>query len=198
MERDEWRLVERARDGELAAFRELVERYKQKIYYLALDLTSNRHDAEDLSQEVFIKAYRSLDSFRGDSKLSSWLYRIAVNTCVNMRRKKALTAMSLRGDFSDTSDNETSVGGGGYSHDPERSAESSLIQMHIDRALRRLPPRQRSVFVLRHYHDLPLKEIAGILKISEGTVKSLLFRSIRRLQEELAFYRRDLGLEESS
>ena len=71
---DENVLIQRARNGESAAFRELVERYQKKIYYLSLDLTGNHHDAEDLSQEVFIKAFRSLDGFRGDEKLSSWLY----------------------------------------------------------------------------------------------------------------------------
>jgi RNA polymerase sigma-70 factor (ECF subfamily) len=194
MENDERRLVERACNGDLAAFRELVERHQQRVYFLALDLTGNHHDAEDVSQEVFIKAYQSLHAFRGDAKLSSWLYRIAVNACINKRRKKSLSVMSLQENFDDSTavDVPFSVG-----DNPERSAESSLMQVHIERALRRLPARQRAVFVLRHYHDLPLKEIAHILKISEGTVKSLLFRGIRRLQKELAFYRRDLGLEES-
>ena len=72
-------LVECAHNGEMGAFRELVERYKKKVYYLSFDLTGNHHDAEDLSQEVFIKAYRSLKNFRGDAKLNSWLYRINRN-----------------------------------------------------------------------------------------------------------------------
>lgn len=185
-------LVERARKGEMGAFRELVERYKKKLYYLSLDLTGNHHDAEDLSQDVFIKAYRSLKNFRGDAKFNSWLYRIAVNTCISQKRKKSLSSMTLQEDFDGDSDQQhfnekTSI------HNPERTAEAGLMQQHINHALQRLTPRERSVFVLRHYNDLPLKEIAHILKITEGTVKSMLFRAIQRLQKELAFYRKEIS-----
>jgi len=188
---DEQVLVERARNGEIGAFRELVERYKKKIYYLALDLTGNHHDAEDLSQEVFIKAYRSLKNFRGDAKFNSWLYRIAVNTCISQKRKKSLSSMTLQEDFDSETDQKHFTEGASF-HNPERSAEAGLIQQHINNALQRLTPRERSVFVLRHYNDLPLKEIAHILKISEGTVKSMLFRAIKRLQKEVSFYRKEI------
>lgn len=184
-------LIQRARNGEIGAFRELVERYKKKIYYLSLDLTGNHHDAEDLSQEVFIKAYRSLKNFRGDAKFNSWLYRITVNTCISQRRKKSVAAMTLQEDF-DSDNSPQFFNQGESSRNPERSAEAVLMQQHIDHALQQLTPRERSVFVLRHYNDLPLKEIAQVLKISEGTVKSMLFRAIQRLQKELAFYRKEI------
>jgi RNA polymerase sigma-70 factor (ECF subfamily) len=184
-------LVERARNGEMGAFRELVERYKKKIYYLSLDLTGNHHDAEDLSQEVFIKAYRSLKNFRGDAKLNSWLYRITVNTCISQRRKKSVSVMTLQEDFDGESSPQYQLSEGGVNHNPELSAEAGLMQQHIDKALQRLTPRERSIFVLRHYNDLPLKEIAQILKITEGTVKSMLFRAIKKLQKQLSFYRED-------
>jgi RNA polymerase sigma-70 factor (ECF subfamily) len=189
---DEQVLVQRARNGEMGAFRELVELYKKKIYYLALDLTGNHHDAEDLSQEVFIKAYRSLKKFRGDAKLNSWLYRITVNTCISQRRKKSVAAMTLQENFESDSSHQDFKNGESI-HNPERDAESGLIQQHIEQALQQLTPRERSVFVLRHYNDLPLKEIAQILKITEGTVKSMLFRAIQRLQKELSFYRNELS-----
>lgn len=86
---------------------------------------------------------------------------------------------------------------GHSSNNPEQEAESSITQMHIDKALKSLAPRERSIFVLRHYNDMPLKEIAATLRISEGAVKSILFRALKRLQRELAFYRRDLGMEEA-
>lgn len=188
---DEQALVQRARNGEMSAFRELVEQYKKKIYYLSLDLTGNHHDAEDLSQEVFIKAYRSLKSFRGDAKFNSWLYRIAVNTCISQKRKKSVSAMTLQDDFESESASQN-FGPGGTTHNPERHAEAGLMQQHIENALQQLTPRERSIFVLRHYNDLPLKEIAHILKISEGAVKSMLFRAIQRLQKELAFYKKEI------
>jgi RNA polymerase sigma-70 factor (ECF subfamily) len=188
---DEQTLVQRARNGEMGAFRELIELYRKKIYYLSLDLTGNHHDAEDLSQEVFIKAYRSLKNFRGDAKFNSWLYRITVNTCISQRRKKSLAAMTLQEDFESESTPQF-FSESESSHNPERHAEASMMQQHINSALQQLTPRERSVFVLRHYNDLPLKEIAQILKITEGTVKSMLFRAIQRLQKELAFYRNEI------
>ena len=188
---DEQVLVQRARNGEKGAFRELIELYRKKIYYLSLDLTGNHHDAEDLSQEVFIKAYRSLKNFRGDAKFNFWLYRITVNTCISQRRKKSLAAMTLQEDFEIESTPQF-FSESESSHNPERHAEASMMQQHINSALQQLTPRERSVFVLRHYNDLPLKEIAQILKITEGTVKSMLFRAIQRLQKELAFYRNEI------
>lgn len=188
---DEQLLIQRARNGELGAFRELVERYKKKIYYLSLDLTGNHHDAEDLSQEVFIKAFRSLKDFRGEAKFNSWLYRIAVNTCISQRRKKSLSAMTLQHDF-EGDETPQYFSDGKSAHNPENSAEAGLMQQHIENALQRLTPRERSVFVLRHYNDLRLKEIAQVLKITEGTVKSMLFRAMQRLQKELAFYKKEI------
>ena len=86
---------------------------------------------------------------------------------------------------------------GHSSHDPEAAAEGKVIQTHIEAALEKLTARERSIFVMRHYNDLSLKEIARILTISEGTVKSMLFRALKRLQHELEFYRKDLGMEKT-
>ncbi len=187
-------LVEKARQGDLEAFRAIVDEHKQTVLRLAYDMTGNRHDAEDISQEVFIKAFRSLDRFRGEAKMSTWLYRITVNACYDYRSKKDWTSMKPT-DRLGESDGKP-LFHEQASNNPEASAEGGVIQKHIDRALEKLTPRERSVFVMRHYSDLSLKEIAAILKISEGTVKSMLFRALKRLQRELHFYRTDLGLEE--
>ena len=193
---DENVLIKRVRNGESAAFRELVERYQKKIYYFSLDLTGNHHDAEDLSQEVFIKAFRSLDGFRGDAKLSSWLYRIAVNTRINQSRKKAYTAMKAQENL-DTINWET-YSGTNASDNPEEQAHAGLIQKHIDEAMNELSVRERCVFVLRHYNDFPLAQIAEIMSINLGTVKSTLFRALTKLRKELAFYRDESVLETTS
>lgn len=188
-------LIEKARQGDLAAFRALVDEHKQTVFRIAYDMTGNRHDAEDISQEVFLKAFRSLGNFRGDAKMSTWLYRITVNACYDHRSRKAWTSMK---PSELTGENErTPLFHEHSSHNPEKSAEGKVIQRHIDAALKKLTPRERSIFVMRHYSDLSLKEIAEVLKISEGTVKSMLFRALKRLQQELHFYRADLGLEES-
>ena len=191
---DEQLLINSAQRGDTEAFRELVERSKINVYRLAYDLTGNSHDAEDLSQEVFIKAHRALPGFRGDSKWATWLYRITVNTCYDHRETKSRRPMEYREDIGNTD----SAGESDCTHNgiaPDKSAEAGMIQENIERALDTLTPQERSVFVLRHYHDLPLKEIASTLSLAEGTVKSYLFRALRRLQQELAFYKNDLGLE---
>lgn len=188
---DEHLLIDRAQRGDMEAFRELVERSKVKIYRLAYDLTGNRHDAEDLSQDVFLKAYRSLGSFRREAKWSTWIYRITMNTCLDQRKLKSRGAIEYREDVESNLQN----GAAPSSHRPDKVAEGSMMQKDIEKALDALTPQERSVFVLRHYHDLPLKDIAHTLEIAEGTVKSYLFRALQRLQRELAFYRKDLGLE---
>ena len=192
---DEQQLITQIRKGDQFAFRQLVEANKHKVYYLALDLTGNHHDAEDLAQDVFVQAFRMLESYRGEGKFSSWLYRITVNLNLNKKRKKALSAMKLQEDFTTEKSDGASFAGGSIQENPERTTDGSLAQEHINKALQSLSDRERSVFVLRHYQDMALKDIATTLNIAEGTVKGLLFRAIRKLQTKLAFYRQDLGLE---
>ncbi len=169
-------------------FPALVEQYKRPLYALAYDLTGNHHDAEDLSQDVFIKAYRGFASFRGEAQVYSWLYRIAVNTYLNKRRKKALRFRQLWDDFSQAT----------RDHDPlpetDQQTEADVMRRHVNMALKQLSPRERSAFVLRHYQDLSLREVADAMEVAEGTVKSLLFRAAKKLRTSLAFYREDLGL----
>jgi RNA polymerase sigma-70 factor (ECF subfamily) len=193
---EEKKLVQRMKQGDEAAFRELVESFKQPVYYLALDLAGNHHDAEDISQDVFIKAYRGVGRFRSDSKLSTWLYRITLNTYIDSKRKKSHKMVNLteKRDHDDVDPLDTIPDDAG---DPERAASSTEITEHISAALEKLSEQERVVFVLRHYHDLPLKEISQGLGIAEGTVKSLLFRSIRKLRKRLSFYTDEMGLEDT-
>jgi RNA polymerase sigma-70 factor (ECF subfamily) len=193
---EDQRLVEKACAGETAAFRKLVERYQKQVYYLARDMTGNHQDAEDLSQDVFIKAYRSLDRFRGDAKFSSWLYRITVNTCIDKSRKKTLKSMQLEENMDDMHSTTNDTPRQGFP-DPEKTTEASLIRLHIETALQKLTDKERTVFVLRHYRSLKLNEIAEILEVNTGTVKSTLFRAIQKLQKLLSFYKEELGTEAS-
>lgn len=195
---DERQIIQRAQNGDLAAFRELVDTHKKRIYFLALDLTGNPQDAQDLSQDVFIKAYQSLNKFRGDSQFGSWLYRITVNTNINQYRKKSFKARKIQASI-DEEINEMRPQYEYTGNDtPEVRTESQMIQKHIDGALDSLSSRERSVFVLRHYHDLSLNEIAQSLKITTGTVKSTLFRAIQKMRSSLEFYKEELGLEVNS
>lgn len=163
------------------SLREVVQTHKRAVYFLALDLTGNHHDAEDLSQEVFIKAHKGLHRFRGESGLYTWLRRIAINTHLNKRRKKALSMMRFFGD-DDAAGNTVSD-----QMSPAESAEGAVLRSHIDRAMERLSPRERTAFVLRHHHDMSIQDVASDMEVSDGTVKSLLFRATRKLRDELAF-----------
>jgi RNA polymerase sigma-70 factor, ECF subfamily len=190
---DERTLICDAQQGDHEAFRKLVENARVNVYRLAYDLTSDRHDAEDLSQEVFIKAYRALRTFRGDAKWNSWLYRITVNTFYDFARSR-MNKMINYSDSWDQDSGEREILKQGNSISPDASAEAAIIRKHIEQALDRLSPRERSVFVLRHYHDLTLKQIADTLEISDGTVKTFLFRAIQKLQQALACYRNEFGV----
>lgn len=186
------RLVKRARGGERLAFEEIVQSNKKKVFYLAYDLTGSVEDAEELSQEVFLKAYKGLNKFKGEASLSSWLYRITMNAFLDKKRKlsfrferdkKALEGFDGPVSHLDENGAPLSIG-----QKPEQYAESEQIQVHIEAALEHLTPKERAVFVMRHYQGMQGKRVAEILKISEGTVKSLLFRAIKKLQGKLEKY----------
>ena len=188
---EEHELIVKSCTGESSAFRMLMEKYQKKIYYLALDMTGNLHDAEDLTQEIFIKAFKGLPNFRGDAKLSSWLYRIAINTIIDKRRKKRMVLSSYHGD---TSDDYSDYSSWITQDNPEKSAESQIMQRHIYRALQKLSNRERSVFVLRHYNDLRLEEIAKILQLClQNSQKSLLKSSFRHFQRATIFTGKKTG-----
>jgi RNA polymerase sigma-70 factor, ECF subfamily len=171
---DEKRLAERLLQGDPAAFRDFVEAYKRRIYGLAFELTRNHTDAEDVSQTVFIKIHRSMDTFREGGSLNAWLYRITYNAAIDHIRKRSFYPTPKAPELAS-----------GSPADPEREAERSLLQAKIEAALGLISERERAVFLLRHDHDLSLKEIAAALDLTIGTVKSYLFRSIKKLQKEL-------------
>ncbi|MGD8536048.1 MAG: RNA polymerase sigma factor [Candidatus Aminicenantes bacterium] len=188
MQPNEQVLVDRFCGGDHTAFHELVGQYKKKIYYLAYDITGNHQEAEDISQEVFIKMFRSLKKFRRDSKMSSWLYQITVNASIDTLRKKSSKPKRSIDEFDHLYIQEGLTTGRAHNFDPVSSAESSQIQNHISQALQKITPKERTVFVMRHYNDLKLNEIAEILNVTIGTVKSLLFRAIKKLRKELSSY----------
>jgi RNA polymerase sigma-70 factor (ECF subfamily) len=186
MEENETHLVERVCAGDVYAFQEIVERYKKKVYYIAYDIVSDHHEAEDVSQEVFIKMYRALDRFRKDAKMSSWLYQITVNTAIDsLRRKKSKPRINVE-DIERVGVRDHALESASPDANPERRAIASLMQEHIDQALHKITPQERAVFVMRHYNEFKIREIADVLEVSSGTVKSLLFRALKKLRKELS------------
>jgi len=181
-------LVERTRNGDRAAFRELVSIHQRNVYYLAFDLTRNREDAEDVSQEVFVKAFNSLKNFRFDAKFSSWLYRITVNTCLTMKKKKSYSEMRSRENIESVAASDREPAGPDHTG-PERKTESGILQAHLEKALTTLSQKERTVFIMRNYSEMAFKEIVEILKIRPGTARNLNFKALKKLRKELQFLR---------
>lgn len=194
-EDDEKKLVEQICKGDIASFQELVERYKKKVYYIAYDMVGDHFDAEDISQEVFIKVFRFIKKFRKDAKLSSWLYQVTINTCIDAHRKKSSKPHVSMESSQIESIQQTSSHRESNLSEPERKAVSSMLQRRIQQMLHKISPRERSVFVMRYYNDLKIGEIAEILNVSTNTIKSLLLRAKKKLKKEFFLYQGQPGLE---
>lgn len=177
-------LIEQFKNGDTGAFEEIVRRYREKACGLAYNLTGSREDAEDISQEAFAIVYRKITAFRGEASFRTWFYRIVVNLCnSHLRRRKWIKMIGFGLGNEDTAViNEISIKantGAGI------TAENIKLKRAIDDAVKALSRQQREVFVMRHFHEMKLGEIARCLNCAEGTVKAHLFRAIRNLQERL-------------
>jgi RNA polymerase sigma-70 factor (ECF subfamily) len=164
-----------------AAFAELFETYKDRVFNLAGRVLGNPADAEDVSQEAFVTVFRKIREFRFSSRFYTWLYRIVFNLCVDQRRKGAASALPAI-----SSTEGESILAGLSDPDPgpaERVGEGESRRRTVERALRRLSDPLRAVVVLRYMEDLAYEEIADVLGISLGTVKSRLSRAHHSLQE---------------
>lgn len=177
-------LVRLAKAGDTRAFGELMERYQNKIYRLARRMTETDEDAEDVLQEAFIKAFKSLGGFKGKSKFSTWLYRITVNLALMKLRRRKLDSVPL--------DQPVATDEGSVQREIEDETLDPLEQLienesleTLDMAIGDLPPAYRAVFVLRHIEELSTEETARILKITVPAVKSRLHRTRMALKEKL-------------
>ncbi len=171
---DELQLIREFNEGNERAFNQLVLQYKEKIYWLVRRMIPDHDDANDVTQNVFIKAYQSLESFKGDSSFYTWLYRIAVNLSLNeIRRKKIRRTFSI--DDQETGQLQSQEE---QPHEQlERAERTRLIRQAIDQ----LPEKQKKVFVLRYYEELPYEEIAKILKTSVGGLKANYFHAVKKI-----------------
>ena len=183
---DEKELVERFQNGEQEAFNELVIRYQGKIYNLVYKYVSNSETAKDLSQEIFIKAYRALPHFKRQSAFYSWLYRIAVNLCIDFIRQQR-RGQTLSFEDLPTGGNDEAVFND-VSPLPPDQIETKELGRIIGQAVQQLPPKQQHVFNLRYHDGLQLKEIAAQLDRSEGTIKAHLHHAHKRLRTLLIPY----------
>ena len=171
-------LVERCTRGELGAFAELYRTHSGRLFSVACRMLGNTADAEDLLQEIFLTAHRKLESFRGESSLGTWLYRLATNQCLDYLRSRAARA----GQVTDSIDDEPSAlpaGGRGL-------AQQTLTKMDLERAMARLPEGCRAAFVLHDVEGLEHREVAEVLGIAEGTSKSQVHKARMRLRALLS------------
>ena len=169
----ETELIARAKRGDVDAFCLLVSSHRRSMYSLALRLCGNHHDAEDLSQEVFLNAYRALDRFRGDSSFHTWLRRITVNSFLNHKRKKELLRAT-----------DITEGEGYPSAGSDRTAFNNVMVQQVLQYLEEFPARQRLMFVMKHQEGLTYEEVADYCGTSVGTVKQTVFRVVEKLRQK--------------
>jgi RNA polymerase sigma-70 factor (ECF subfamily) len=177
-------LLEQARNGQERAFAQLVEAHSEKTIQLAWRLVGNRSEAEEISQEAFLRLFKALISFRGESRVGTWLYRTVSRLAIDHLRRERLKRKLFFFHTDESGHNDPvdlAIDPAASPHDQLQARETAQQMQHL---LSKLPARQKAVFVLRHMEELSLKEIAAILHLSEGTVKSHLHRAVSLFRQE--------------
>lgn len=178
--RDEKRLVKRLQQGDRRAFEEFVDSYGARVHRLVRRYVENPTDAEDLTQEIFVDVYRSIGKFRGESQLSTWVYRLAVNRCLRHCQRVKPTG--------EIYEEQTAEAEADWRSDPAQSAAKQELSDQVQCALKQLSPLHQDVVILCEMHGLTYQECASVLEIPVGTVKSRLSNAFRRLRESLGGY----------
>lgn len=178
-------LVARTQAGDPDAFDELVVRYSPRLYGLVYNMTSNHEDTNDLLQEVFAKAYRSIKGFQGKSSFYTWMHSIAVNMSINFLKKKGRRQTMSLDDVDSGIQNDQEFLEVTAGSDPRREANLSELQQRLNSAMQKLSHEHRAVVTMFDIQGIPHAEIAKVLGISEGTVRSRLFYAHRQLQNFL-------------
>jgi RNA polymerase sigma-70 factor, ECF subfamily len=179
---DEQQLIFRVREGDHEAFRLLVERYMKFAYNIAYGFVGDHDDAEDIAQDSFVRVYEAIASFRGEASFNTWLYRIVTNLSLNRVRQKKINLPNL-------SIIENTAAHNADSFNAHRTEETKMI---IEKALHELPTLQRAVVILRHINELSTKQVGEILRCSEGTVKTHLFRGLKKMRVKVDFLKHEL------
>jgi RNA polymerase sigma-70 factor (ECF subfamily) len=188
MEPSDNELILQIQRGNALAFEQLVFRYDRKVLSMSLRFTGNGEDAKDIYQEVFMRVYRALPKFEFRSQFSTWLYRIVKNVCLTHQQKgKRDPQISLDQeiDSGEGSGSRTLLDTLADKSATDRGALDTEISTHVENAMNSLSPKQKMVFVMRHYEGYKLKEIASVMKCTEGTVKKYLFTATERMRKNL-------------
>jgi len=182
-------LVSRTQAGDARAFDELVVKYSPRLYGLVYNMTSNHEDANDLLQEVFAKAYRSISGFRGKSSFYTWIHSIAVNMTINFLKKRGRRFQMSLDDVDLNIQNDKEFIELTATASPVRQADLGELQLKLNEAMGKLSPEHRAVVTMFDIQGMPHAEISKILGVSEGTIRSRLFYAHRQLQAHLDEFR---------
>ena len=178
-------LIQRAKQGDMGAFEQLVFRYDKQVLTIAARYVQSSEDAKDIYQEVFLRVYRALPRFQLRSQFSTWLFRITTNVCLTHRSRRK---RHLHTSLSQESDDEHGAGLAEAITEPrttDRHAERTDMALHISQALELLSSKQKLVFTLKYYDGYKIREIAEMLDLAEGTVKRYLFAATRKIRRSL-------------
>lgn len=180
---DDEELVERIKQGDEKAFEILMTKHKRRVFMIAFHSTKNYEDAEDITQEVFFRAYRSIPSWEPRANFSTWLYKVTTNLCIDYHRARVRRRME---SVDDEESKLPDLRAEDLASDPEKVTEENEIRRIINKAIEEnLSGRQRDAFILYHYGGLQVKEVAEVLGVAEGTVKMHLFRAMTKLRKAL-------------
>lgn len=168
-------LVEAFRKGDISGFNELVRRYQEKVYWIARRVVGTHDDADDVVQDVFVRMFKALKGFRGESGFYTWLYRIAMNVSLNAIRARRFKDILRYDDTTETGSEEVEL--------PDAGVLRDEYQTILERAIQRLPPKQKMVFMMRYYDEMPYEQMATILKKSVGGLKANYFHALKKIQE---------------
>ncbi len=185
------KLVARTQEGDVAAFDDLVVKYTPRLYGLVYNMTSNHEDTNDLLQDVFSKAYKSIRGFRGKSSFYTWIHSIAVNMTLNFLKKRGRRFNLSLDDVDAGIQNDKEFLELTQSSSPVREADLSELQVRLNEAMMKLSDEHRAVVTMFHIQGMPHAEISKILQVSEGTVRSRLFYANRQLQNYLEEFRKN-------
>lgn len=185
--------LKQSKSGDLGSFERLIEKYQQVAYNIAYRMVGNEEDAKDITQEAFIKVFKSIVSFREDSSFSTWLYRIVMNTCKDELRKKKLKVISIDRDI-EVGESSVNFEIPDHTYSPEAIYEKKQLHAMLSQALTDLPEQNRIVVIMRDVQGFSYEDIAECINIPVGTVKSRINRG-RHMLRELITKDRNLSLE---
>jgi RNA polymerase sigma-70 factor (ECF subfamily) len=170
-------IIEEVRSGNRQAYSELMRRHQERIYWAARRILGDHADADDVTQEAFVKAFLNLGEFRGEASFYTWIYRIAINLSLNSLRKRHLVDYLHESELAKMVFSSTG--------DPQRDLEAKELESLVTQAVATLPDKQRAVFVMRYYDEMSYDEIAYVLKTSVGGLKANYFHALHKVQEFL-------------